>query len=181
MTIALREDYDASRLRSLARLSRDTGQVRRLLAMAAIYAGGSRTDAAQVGGVTLQIVRDWVLKFNAHGPDGLIDRKAPGAEPLLSDAHRAALAGVVESGPTASAHGVVRWRLIDLCQWVHDTFGISIAKATMSRELRAMNFRKLSARPRHHEQAEGAIALFETASPTSWRRSRTSAASQPGA
>ena len=136
---------------------------------------------AQVGGVTLQIVRDWVMKFNAHGPDGLIDRKAPGAEPLLSDAHRVALAGVVESGPIASVHGVVRWRLIDLCQWMWDTFEISIAKATMSRQVRAMGFRKLSARPRHHEQAENAVALPKTASPTSWRRSRARAALRPGA
>ncbi len=181
MTTALRDDFDAPVLRGLARLSKDAGQARRLLALAAIYAGGSRTDAAQLGGVTLQIVRDWVLKFNATGPDGLIDRKSPGAKPLLTEAQRAALAAVVESGPVASVHGVVRWRLIDLCQWVWDTFGISIAKPTMSRELRAMDFRKLSARPRHHGQAEGAIALFKTALPKSWRRSRAIVASRLGA
>ena len=181
MTTALRKDFDAPALRGLARLSKDAGQARRLLALAAIYAGGSRTDAAQLGDVTLQIVRDWVLKFNADGPDGLIDRKSPGAKPLLTKAQRAALAAAVESGPVASVHGVVRWRLIDLCQWVWDTFAISIAKPTMSRELRAMNYRKLSARPRHHGQAEGAIALFKTASPKSWRRSRESVASQSNA
>jgi hypothetical protein len=74
--ISLRPDYDARRLRQLARDSQHAGQVRRLLALAAIYDGGSRTQAAQAGGVTLQVVRDWVLRFNAGDPEGLVDRNA---------------------------------------------------------------------------------------------------------
>jgi hypothetical protein len=87
------------------------------LALGTIYDGARRTEAAKIGGVTLQIIRDWVLKFNAHGPDGLIDRKVPGQPPRLNDAHRAALAATLESGPVAAVHGVVRWRIVDLCQW----------------------------------------------------------------
>jgi transposase len=68
MPIALRSDFDARMVRAVARRSKDGPQARRLLALAAIYEGASRTEAAKVGGVTLQIVRDWVLKFNAHGP-----------------------------------------------------------------------------------------------------------------
>ena len=75
---------------ALARKTKDAPQARRLLALAAIYEGGTRTEAARIGGVTLQIVRDWVLKFNAHGPEGLIDRKPPGQPSRLTDAHRAA-------------------------------------------------------------------------------------------
>ncbi|MBY3027467.1 helix-turn-helix domain-containing protein [Rhizobium leguminosarum] len=78
--VSLREDFDAERLRRLARQTKDAAQARRLLALASIYDGGSRSDAARLGNVTLQIVRDWVLRFNAHGPDGLIDGKAPPAE-----------------------------------------------------------------------------------------------------
>ena len=70
--IELRQDYDGDELRRLARQSIDGDQTRRLLALAAIYDGGRRTDAAKLGGVTLQIVRDWVLRFNAEGPEGLI-------------------------------------------------------------------------------------------------------------
>ena len=80
-----------------------------------IYEGGSRTQAAELGGVTLQVVRDWVLRFNADGPAGLIDRKAPGQPSRLKDQHRAALAAMVENGPIPAVHGVVRWRIIDLC------------------------------------------------------------------
>ena len=75
MPIPLRDDFDAVTVRGAARKSKDGGQARRLLALAAIYEGASRTEAARIGGVTLQIVRDWVVKFNAAGPDGLIDRK----------------------------------------------------------------------------------------------------------
>jgi transposase len=169
--VALRDDFTAARLRSLARSSRDADQVRRLLALAAIYEGGTRSDAGQLGGVGLQTVRDWVLRFNAAGPDGLIDAVAPGGSPLLDDAQRRALAQIVESGPIPASHGVVRWRLIDLAQWVWDEFEIGISKQTLSRELRAMGYRKLSARPRHHAQDDDAIPTFKKTSPPKWRRS----------
>ena len=177
MAISLRGDFDAAQVRRLVRESKDGSQVRRLLALAAIYDGASRSEAAAIGGVTLQIVRDWVLKFNAHGPDGLIDRKAPGQPSRLDDRHRAALAAMVEMGPIPAVHGVVRWRIIDLCQWVWDEFEISVSRQTMSRELRGMGYRKLSARPRHHAQAAGAIEAFKKTGRRCWRRSRASAAS----
>ena len=173
--IALRPDYDAALLRLIARESKDPDQVRRLLMLAVIYDGGSRTEAAKAGCVTLQVVRDWVLRFNARGPDGLIDRKAPGHPSRLNDEHRAALAAMVENGPIPAVHGVVRWRVIDLCQWLWEDHQLAVSKQTLSRELRAMGYRKLSARPRHHEQAAGAIETFKKTGLRQWRRSRVSA------
>ena len=169
--VRLREDYDAAQLRVLAKQSRDAAQTRRLLALAAIYDGGSRGAAARIGGVGVQTVRDWVLAFNAAGAPGLIDGKAPGKAPLLNAAQRQALAQVVEAGPIPAAHGVVRWRLIDLAQWVFDQFAISISKQTLSRELRALGFRKLSARPRHHAQDGAAVAAFKKTFSPAWTRS----------
>ena len=169
--LALRDDFTAPRMRALARSSRDANQVRRLLALATIYEGGSRGDAAQFGGVGLQTVRDWVVRFNAAGPDGLIDMLPPGGAALLDDAQRQALAQIVESGPIPASHGVVRWRFIDLAQWVWDEFAINISKQTLSRQLRAMGYRKLSARPRHHAQDDDAIPTFKKTSPPKWRRS----------
>jgi transposase len=169
--VGLRGDYEAGQLRGLAKRSVDAAQTRRLLALAAIYEGGSRTEAAKIGGVGLQTVRDWVLAFNAEGPDGLINGKAPGNASLLDDEQRQALARIVESGPIPAAHGVVRWRLIDLVQWVFDTFAIAISKQTLSRELRALGFRKLSARPRHHAQDGEAVAAFKKISLPAWHRS----------
>ena len=175
--VALRGDFKASHLRGLARKTKDGPQARRLLTLAAIYDGATRTEAAKIGGVTLQIVRNWVVKFNAHGPQGLLDRKAPGQPPRLSNEHRAALAAIIESGPIPAVHDIVRWRIVDLCQWIYEEFRVVVAKQTLSRELRAMGYRKLSARPRHHAQATGAIEHFKKASPRAWKRSRARRAS----
>ena len=169
-SIVMRGDYTGPDLRRLARRCGDADQVRRLLALAVIVDGGSRGEAAKVGGVTLQIVRDWVLRFNAEGPDGLVSRKAPGKTPILNVEQRCALAETVVAGPIPASHGVVRWRLIDLAQWIWDEFGLSITKQTLSREMRALGFRKLSARPRHHGQKEDAIGDFKKASQTGWQR-----------
>jgi transposase len=173
--IGLRDDYDAGELRAAAKRTKDGPQARRLLALAAIYDGATRTEAAKIGGVGLQVIRDWVLKFNAHGPDGLIDRKAPGQPPRLNDEHRAAVAAILESGPI----GVVRWRIVDLCQWIFEEFQVVVAQQTLSRVLRKMGYRKLSARPRHDAQAEGAIEDFKKVSPRAWKRSGEKRASIP--
>ena len=170
--VALRSDYDAVRLRQLARRSKDAPQTRRLLALAVIYEGGSRTQAAEIGGVSLQTVRDWVLRFNAHGPDGLLDGTAPGQPSILSNEHRQHLSEMIERGPIPAIHGVVRWRLADLMQWLWDEYRIRISKQTLSRDLRALGYRKLSARPRHHEKSEAAVSAFKKVSPRVWRRSR---------
>ena len=163
--IGLREDFGSVRIRALARTVKDAGQARRLLALAVIYDGGRRTEAAKIGSVGLQIIRDWVLRFNARGPDGLIDGKAPGNPSKLNDDQRQALAGIVERGPIPAIHGVVRWRLIDLMQWVWEEFGISLSEPTMSREMKALGYRKITARPRHYGQNEFAIEAFKSLSP----------------
>ena len=141
----MREDFDALALRGLAKKTRDANQSRRLLALAEIYDGGSRGQAARIGGIGLQTIRDWVLRFNARGPDGLIDGKAPGRATKLNGAQRQELARIIESGPIPAIHGVVRWRLIDLAQWVWEEYRIRVAKQTLSRQLRAMGF--ASSRP----------------------------------
>ena len=93
-----------------------------------------------------------VVRFNARGPDALIDGKAPGPRPKLNDAQRQALVAIVESGPTPAVHGVVRWRLIDLAEWLHKEFAVSVDQTTVSRELKKPGYVKLTARPRHHAQ-----------------------------
>jgi transposase len=169
--LRLREDYDARHLRALAKASREANQTRRLLALAAIYEGASRAGAAAIGGVARQAVRKWVVAFNAAGPSGLIDGKAPGQRPLLNPEQREALRRIVEAGPNPATDGMVRGRLIDLAQWVYAEFRVSISKQTLSRMLRAMGYRKLSARPRHHAQDPAAPAVFKKSFPRAWRRS----------
>ena len=104
---------------------------------------------------------------------GLLDRKAPGQPPLLKDEHRRALAELIEAGPTPAVHGVVRWRLVDLAQWIWEEFRITASETTLGRVLKQMGYRKLSARPRHHAQNPEALAAFKKSSPPAWQRSRS--------
>ncbi len=171
--IPLRCDYTSDDLRALARSTDDGKQTRRLLALSLIYGGCSRSRAGRHANVSLQAVRDWVLRFNAEGPDGLIDRKSPGTPPRLNAGQRVALVRVVEEGPTPHLDGVVRWRLCDLVSWVGDEFGISLDQSTLSRTLRDMGYRKLTARPRHHAQDPEAMSAFKKTSRPEWRKSGT--------
>jgi transposase len=158
----------------LAKGTRDAGQSRRLLVLAEIDDGGSRTRAARVGGVGLQTLRDWVVRFNAHGPDGLIDGKAPGNARKLNESQRQALVNIVERGPMPAIHGVVRWRLKDLTLWIWEEFQISLSETTLSRELRALGYRKLSARPRHYAQNPEALEAFKKRLPPTLETIRAS-------
>ncbi|MEO3475415.1 winged helix-turn-helix domain-containing protein [Roseomonas sp. CAU 1739] len=167
--------YAKAPLRSRAA---DAAQARHLLAQAANYGGGRRSQAAWLGHVILQIARDWVVCFKAEGPVGLIDSKAAGPTSLPTDAHRQALAAQIDRGPI---HGAVRWRFSDLCQWLWEGLRVSVSLQTLGRELRAMGYRKFSARPKHHAQAGGVIGTFKRTSLPRWqvsRASRTSASTR---
>jgi transposase len=170
--LPLRKDFNAFKLRRIARASKDANQARRALALASVYDGASRAQAAAVGGVGRQILRDWVERFNAEGPSGLIDRKAPGQAPKLNAAQKRALAQMIEDGPIPAVHGVVRWRLCDLTAWIWEEFKIVLAETTLGRIVRELGYRKLSARPRHHAQNPEAVAVFKKSSLLVWRKSR---------
>ena len=107
--IPLRGDFGAARLRGLAKKTKHAPQARRLLAVAAIYDGATRTEAAKIGGVGLQIIRDWVLRFNARGPDGLVDGKSPGQPSKLNDIQRQTIARMIGIGPLSIIRATV-WR-----------------------------------------------------------------------
>jgi len=102
-----------------------------------------------------------VVRFNARGPDALIDGMARGPRPKLDDAQRHALVAIVESGPIPAIHGVVRWRLIDLARWLHKEFAVSLDETTVSRELKKLGYVKLTARPRNHAQDTEALEGFK--------------------
>lgn len=131
------------------------------MALAVILDGGSRWEPGKVAGVTLQIVRHWELRFNEAGPPGLATRKVPSKASILNVEQRVCLAKIVEAGPVPASHGAVRWRLLDLGQWICDEFGLTVTHFTLGRDLRAMGYRKLSARLRHNSQRIENVADFE--------------------
>jgi transposase len=172
--IAVRTDFSSQELRRLATRVKDAAQARRLLAIAAVLDGSSREQAAKIGGMDRQTLRDWVIRFNAQGPDGLINKPSPGAPAKLDDDHRALLARLVEDGPIPAIHGVVRWRACDLIMRLHEEFGLSVADDTVYRALKDLGFSHVSARPRAYKQDAEAIAAFKKTFPPTWRKSAPS-------
>jgi transposase len=122
--VKLREDYSADDLRLLAKRSKDANQSRRLLSLAAVPDGMDRGEAAKIGGMDRQTLRDWAHRFNEKGPDGLFDNWTDGPERRLSPSQLQELAGIVESGPDLKTDGVVRWRRVDLRSVISARFGV---------------------------------------------------------
>jgi transposase len=169
--IPLRSDYTANQLRRLARQAKDTAQARRLLAIAAVLDGASRAAAAKAGGMDRQTLRDWVIRFNERGPDGLINIPSPGAPPKLEAAHRSFLSQMVDDGPIPAVHGVVRWRACDLVALLQEEFDISVSDDTVYRALKDLGFAHLSARPKAYRQDAEAMEAFKKISTHTWRKS----------
>jgi len=163
--VSLREDYGADELRRLAGKAKDADQARRLLALAAISEGMSREDAARIGGMDRQTLRDWVHRFNGQGPDGLINVKSSGRPSKLSTAQKEALRDLVESGPDPDRDRVVRWRCVDLKRVLEDRFAVDLSEVSLGRILKKLGFSHISARPQHPAQDAQAIAAFKKTSP----------------
>ena len=119
-----------------------------------------------------QTLRDWVIRFNEQGADGLINMPSPGVPPKLGKKHRAFLARLVEEGPTPAVHGVVRWRACDLIMRLHEEFRLSVSDDTIYRALKDLGFSHVSARPKAYKQDPAAMAAFEKTLPTVWRKIR---------
>jgi transposase len=111
-----------------------------------------------------QTLRDWVHRFNSHGPDGLLDIPSKGPTSRLTAAQLAELAQLVETGPDRAVHGVVRWRRVDLQRLVAERFGIAYHERTIGKILDALGFSHISARPRHPAQDTATIAAFKKTS-----------------
>src|ERR1700681_4820880 len=169
--IAVRTDFTADEGRPFAQRAKDSVQARRLLAIAAVLDGASREDAAKIGGMDRQTLRDLVIRFNEQGPDGLVNIPSPGAPPKLDDTHRAFLARIVEEGPVPAVHGVVRWRACDLIMLLYGEFALSVSDDTIYRALKDLGYSHVSARPKAYKQDPDAIAAFKKTLPHAWRKS----------
>jgi transposase len=162
--IALREDFGAAELRDLASKTRDAKQARRLLALAAVYDGHSRTEAGCIAGMDRQTLRDWAHRFNEKGPDGLCNFKPSGRPPKLSTEQKQELKQIVKAGPDPAKDGVVRWRCVDLRRVINQRFGIDLDEVSIGRILKQLGLAHVSARPQHPAQDAQAIETFKKTS-----------------
>ena len=162
--VKMRTDFPAGGLRRLAAATKNANESRRLLSLAAVLDGMSRTEAARIGGMDRQTLRDWVHRFNERGPEGLEDNWSKGNPPRLSAEQQTELAQIVETGPDRAVHGVVRWRRIDLKRLIAERFGVVYHERTVGKILHRLGFSHISARPRHPAQDQRIVAEFKKTS-----------------
>ena len=155
MAVPMRDDYSGDDLRRLASTARDGWQARRLMALAAVADGKNRTEAAAVGLMDRQTLRDWVIRFNSGGPDSLINKKTPGRGSKFTVKQKSELAQIVEEGPANHAPDLIRWRRIDLVRIVKKRFDVEC---------------HISPRPQHPKQDIQVIEEYKKTSRPSWQK-----------
>jgi len=156
-----RTEHSASDFRRLASRENDGQVVRRLLALAMVLDGHSRTDAAQMNGMDRQTLRDWVHRYNAGGVAGLISRVSTGPASVLNDAEMAELRALVLNGPDPATDEVVRWRCIDLRDKVAQRYAVYVHKRTVAKWLGKMEMTRLQPRPFHPKKDAAAQETFK--------------------
>ena len=149
--LAIRQDVAAEGLRRLARQETDGRVACRLLGVANALDGMSRGQAARRAGMDRQTLRDWVIRFNAEGVEGLRDRPKSGRPPWLHEGQLAAFKALVLRGPDPERDGVSTWRAQDLCRLVEQRFGVVYSENGMLRLLHDLDLSWQKARPMHPE------------------------------
>ena len=159
--IVIRTDFEPCELRALAKSEKDARVARRLLAIAGALEGLSRADAARVGGMDRQTLRDWVIRFNTDGPEGLQDQWNGGRPARLNEVEQAELAEIILNGPDPEADGISAYTLEDLAAISKERWAKPFHPASMSRVVRRLGFSRQKARPSHPKSDENAAEAFK--------------------
>jgi transposase len=182
--LPIRDDVPAAELRRLARLEEDGRVACRLLALANALDGMSRAAAAKQAGMDRQTLRDWVIRFNAAGVEGLSDRPRSGRPSFLSEGQLATFkarralrhaspSGVDRSaaadrwvlrGPDPERHGRSSWTAKDLCRLVEARFAVAYSENGMLRLLHDLGLSWQKTRPVHPQADAKAQRAFKKSS-----------------
>jgi transposase len=160
-TLIIRKDRTPAVLRKLAKAESNTRMARRLLAIANALSGMSRREAAEAAGMDRQTLRDWVIRYNAHGPDGLYDCWSDGRPPRLEPQEQAELMRIVLDGPNPEADGISAFTREDLVRICEARFGKTFHPSSMGRLLRRLGFSRQKARPSHPKKDPAAAEAFK--------------------
>ena len=164
VALTIRKDRTAAVLRQLAKSESDVRVSRRLLAIANALSGMDRKTAAEAAGMDRQALRDWVVRYNAHGLEGLRDRWGKGRAARLEPDELAELAAIILRGPDPETEGVSAYTLEDLAHISQERFGKPFHPASMSRVVRRLGFSRQKARPSHPKKDPAEAEAFKKSS-----------------
>jgi transposase len=161
LALEIRKDRTPAVLRKLAKEADDVRIARRILAIANALAGMSRDEAARAAGMDRQTLRDWVLRYNAHGVDGLADRWNGGRRPRFTPEEQAAIVEIVLAGPNIETSGLSAYTLEDLSNICEQRFGKRMHPWSLGRLLKKLGLSRQKTRPLHPETDPVAAATFK--------------------
>src|SRR5580700_101925 len=159
--LKIRKDRTPAALRKLAKEETDARVTRRILAIANALSGMNRAEAASSAGMDRQTLRDWVIRYNAHGLAGLADRWNGGRPPMLDEAEAAELLEIVLNGPDPDKDGFCAFTRDDLVAIAKKRFGKSMHATSMGRLLRRLGLSRQKPRPSHPLKDPAAEAAFK--------------------
>jgi transposase len=163
--LVIRDDIPPEEWRRLARRESNGRVISRRLALAPALEGLDRGEAARLAGMDRQTLRDWVIRFNQGGVEGLRDRPKSGRRPWLDEGRMASLRALVLRGPDPERDGVSTWRAKDPCRIVAQRFGVTYSENGMLRLRHDLDLSWQKARPVHPEADLKAQARFKKNSP----------------
>ena len=161
LALTIRRDRTPEVLRKQAKVETDTRIARRMLAIANALGGMSREESARSAGMDRQTLRDWVVRYNEHGLDGLADCPRDGRPPKLEPHEKAELVEIVLAGPDPEQSGISAFTRDDLVRVVEERFAKRLATTSMGRILRELGLSRQKARPSHPQKDPAAQAAFK--------------------
>ena len=160
LALSIRRDRTAAVLRKLAKMESDARIARRILAIANALDGMSRDEAAQSAGMDRQTLRDWVIRYNEHGLDGLADRERDGRPPKLNAEEKAELIRIVLAGPDPEGERLFGDHARGSSAHLQAA-GKGLHVTSMGRILRELGLSRQKARPSHPQKDLAAQATFK--------------------
>lgn len=158
--LTIRGDRTPVMLRKLAKAEGNTRVARRLLAIANALSGMSRKEAAEAAGMDRQTLRDWVIRYNAHGLDGLYDCWGEGRPPRFEAHEQAELVRTVLEGPDPES-GLSAFTREDLVRLCEARFGKTFHPASLGRLLKRLGLSRQKARPSHPQKDPALAEAFK--------------------
>jgi len=149
MSVAIRRDISTDKIYQKARLEKRAKVRGRMLGIAAILEGRKRIDASRIAGVTINVMRIWVRRFNQHGLDGLISKKTTGRKPTWTSQHDNFLMEKVDAGAVFERDKRITYRLEDFQSALAEKFGIIFGISTIWYKLEKLKLSWITPRPKH--------------------------------